>query len=152
VTPARRSATRAAAPSNPTTIRQPPTPPPDDQPIASGSARLTADSDSSESRSTVGWMPDWAIARTAATPSAKVGQRQPSYTFSSGTGRTRTVTEVITPKAPSEPSTSWRRSGPAAVAGAEPRVIVPVGVTTVRPTTSASKRPYPADAWPLDRV
>ena len=29
---------------------------------------------------------------------------------------------------------------------------MPVGVTTVSPTTRASKRPYPADAWPLDRV
>ena len=62
-------------------------------------------------------------------------------TFVAGTGRTRALTEVMTPKAPSEPSTSSRRSGPAALAGALPRVSVPIGVATVSPTTSASKRP-----------
>ena len=74
-------------------------------------------------------------------PSANESNRQPSYTFTAGTGRTRTVTEVITPNAPSEPSTSSRRSGPAALAGALPSSSVPSGVATVRPTTSASKRP-----------
>ncbi|PAZ10267.1 hypothetical protein CLM62_41915 [Streptomyces sp. SA15] len=44
----------------------------------------------------------------------------------------RTVTEVITPNAPSEPSTSWRRSGPAAVRGARPVSRVPSGVARVR--------------------
>ena len=109
--------------------------------MASGSARLTADSDSSESRSTVGRRPDCASVRRAATPSAKDAQRQPSYTLTPGAGRTRTVTEVMTPNAPSEPSTSCRRSGPAALAGAVPSVIAPVGVAMVSPTTSASKRP-----------
>ena len=52
-----------------------------------------------------------------------------------------TVTEVITPKTPSEPSTSWRRSGPAALAGAAPRSRRPEGVATVRRTTIESKRP-----------
>ncbi len=27
-----------------------------------------------------------------------------------------------------------------------------MGVATVRPTTRSSKRPYPAEAWPLERV
>ena len=86
-------------------------------PIASGRARLIAVSASSESRSTVGSRPAWASVRIASAPAANDGQRQPSYTLTSGSGRTRTVTAVITPNAPSEPRTSWRRSGPAALAG-----------------------------------
>ncbi len=79
--------------------------------------------------------------RRAAAPAAKESTCQASYTFSTGTRRTRTLTAVITPNAPSDPSTSWRRSGPAAVAGAVPSDRVPCGVATVRPTTIASKRP-----------
>ena len=113
---------------------------------------MIAVSFSSDSRSTVGISPDWARVRSAVAPSAKDATCHASYTFSAGSRRTRTRTEVITPKTPSEPSTSWRRSGPAAFAGAEPSERVPAGVATVRPTTSASKRPYPALDWPLDRV
>jgi glycerol-3-phosphate dehydrogenase len=58
-------------------------------------------------------------------PAANDGHRQPSYVASAGARRTRTVTDVMTPKAPSEPSSSWRRSGPAAVPAAGPVPDVP---------------------------
>ena len=62
------------------------------------------------------------------------------------------MTAVTTPKAPSEPITTSRRSGPAALAGELPSTSSPCGVATRRPTTSESKRPYPAEDWPLERV
>ncbi|GAA0255831.1 hypothetical protein GCM10009527_059790 [Actinomadura nitritigenes] len=107
---------------------------------------------SSDSRSTTGSGPSWARRRSAAAPSANDANRQPSYARSGGTGRIRTVTEVMTPNAPSEPRTSWRRSGPAADFGARPSSRVPSGVATVRPVTMSSNRPYPAEACPLERA
>ena len=71
-----------------------------------GSARLIAVSDSSDSRSTVGISPACARVRIASEPASKDGHRQPSYDVTAGARRTRTVTEVMTPKAPSEPSSS----------------------------------------------
>ena len=58
-------------------------------------------------------------------PRRRTGTASPRTTRSAGAGRTRTVTAVITPRAPSEPRNSWRRSGPAAERGARPRSIVP---------------------------
>ena len=89
----------------------------------------------------MGSSPACARTRIASAPAPNDGQRHPSYVVTSGARRTRSVTEVMTPNAPSEPRTSWRRSGPAALAGAEPRSSEPVGVATVSPTTIASKRP-----------
>ena len=43
-------------------------------------------------------------------------------------------------------------TGPAADAGARPRSSTPAGVTTRRPRTMSSKRPYPAESCPEDRV
>lgn len=120
--------------------------------MASGWARPTSVSVSSDRRSTVGRGPSWASRRSAVAPSWKERNRQPSYTRVSGRGRIRTVTEVMTPKAPSEPRISWRRSGPAAERGARPVSMVPSGVARVRPSTISSKRPYPADACPLERA
>jgi hypothetical protein len=107
---------------------------------------------SSDSRRTVGSGPSCASARTAREPAANDGNDQPVYERASGSGRTRRVSSVITPKAPSEPSSSCRRSGPAADLGARPISRSPVGVATRRPSTISSKRPFPADAWPLERV
>jgi hypothetical protein len=75
------------------------------------------------------------------TPAAKESNRHAWYTERSGAGRTRSVSSVITPKAPSEPSSSWRRSGPAADAGARPTASSPCGVAARRASTSWSNRP-----------
>jgi hypothetical protein len=83
----------------------------------------------------------WASRRSAARPSSKVRNDHASSCTTSGADRTRSVSSVITPNAPSEPSTSARRSGPAADAGARPTESVPTGVAMRRATTSSSKRP-----------
>ena len=67
-------------------------------------------------------------------------------------GRTRSATRVITPNAPSEPSTSWRSDGPAAVPGASSVASEPAGVTHSSATTCASMRPCPVEVWPAERV
>jgi len=51
------------------------------------------------------------------------------------------VTSVITPSAPSEPISSWRKSGPAAVAGRSRATISPAGVTQRSPVTSSAIAP-----------
>jgi hypothetical protein len=79
--------------------------------------------------------------RSAATPAAKESKRHAWYTERSGAGRTRSVSSVITANAPSEPSSSWRRSGPAADAGARPSTSSPSGVAARSPSTSWSNRP-----------
>ena len=115
-------------------------------------ARLTIVSVSSDSRITVGPVPCCSTARSAAAPVAKSGNRNASCRTTSGTGWIRTVTRVHTPNAPSEPSSHCRRSGPAADAGARLASIAPTGVTTVSPRTISSKRPYPAELCPDERV
>ena len=56
------------------------------------------------------------------------------------------------PARPSEPRTSWRRSGPAADAGWVGRSSGPAGVSTCPPANSASIRPKPIDSWPTERA
>ena len=101
---------------------------------------------------TVGPAPCCSTARSAAAPVAKSGKRNASCRTTSGTGWIRTRTRVHTPNVPSDPRSHCRRSGPAAEAGARPASITPTGVTTVNPRTISSKRPYPAELWPEDRV
>jgi hypothetical protein len=62
------------------------------------------------------------------------------------------VASVITPRTPSEPTSSSRSAGPAAVAGTGFVSMSPVGVAIRTATTISSIRPYPVDAWPADRV
>ncbi len=107
---------------------------------------------SSLTRRTVGRMPRCVASRKAAVAAAKVGKVHEPYDVTAGTGRIRTVTSVSTPKAPSEPRNSSRRSGPAALEGARPSCSSPAGVATRRACTRSSNRPYPREAWPLDRV
>ena len=66
--------------------------------------------------------------------------------------RTRSATRVITPSAPSDPRTSWRSDGPAAVPGASSVASDPIGVTHSSATTCASNRPCPVEDCPAERV
>jgi hypothetical protein len=59
---------------------------------------------------------------------------------------------VIAPSVPSDPSTSARRSGPAALDGAPSVASSPAGVAQRTAATSSSKRPKPVEAWPAERV
>ncbi len=68
------------------------------------------------------------------------------------TGRTRSATRVITPSAPSEPTTSSRSDGPAAVPGAPSVASSPAGVAQRSATTFSSIRPCPVEDWPAERV
>ena len=58
----------------------------------------------------------------------------------------------MTPNAPSEPSTSWRSDGPAAVPGTSSVASEPAGVTHSSAMTCASKRPCPVEDCPAERV
>ncbi len=81
-------------------------------PAAEARPRVTRVSASSESRVTSGSASAWASERTSSRPEAKSAAIQASYRRFSGAGRTRTVTSVIAPSTPSEPSASWRSDGP----------------------------------------
>ncbi len=59
---------------------------------------------------------------------------------------------MITPSVPSEPTTSSRSAGPAAVCGVSSVRSSPAGALSATWVTSSSKRPYPLDAWPAERV
>ena len=98
-----------------------------------------------------GAIPPCSSARSSSAPSMNEPTVQPSNA-SSCSGRTRSATRVITPKAPSEPSTSCRSDGPAAVPGASSVASEPAGVTHSSATTCSSKRPCPVEAWPAERV
>ena len=58
----------------------------------------------------------------------------------------------MTPSTPSEPIASSRSDGPAAVWGVSRVAISPAGESRRIELTSASKRPYPLEAWPAERV
>src|SRR5680860_1093616 len=148
VTAARVDATWSEVSSYPVIMRQPDA---SEAPTSLGFASPTKVSASSDRRRMVGVGPTWASMRSAVAPSTNEPKRHASYTLVSGTGRTRTVTEVITPKAPSEPMTTSRRSGPAAFAGALPSSRVPMGVDTLTTTKRETKRQYTAEARPNER-
>ena len=63
-------------------------------------------------------------------PARNRGKRRRESLLARAAGATRTVASVRMPSRPSEPSTSWRRSGPAAEAGKGGRSSVPAGVST----------------------
>ena len=67
-------------------------------------------------------------------------------------GRRRSVISVSTPSAPSEPTSSSRIDGPAAVLGTVAVDSSPAGAAARSETTLAAIRPRPEDAWPGERV
>ena len=67
-----------------------------------------------------GAIPSCSSWRSTSAPSRNEPTVHPSYAAACS-GRTRSATRVITPNAPSEPSTSCRSEGPAAVPGASKR-------------------------------
>ena len=95
----------------------------------------------SDNRATSGAAPRCSTSRKASTPSANERKNHPSKRRSAGRGRTRRVTSVITPSAPSEPTTTSRREGPAAVPGNAATASSPAGAVHRTPRTSSSKRP-----------
>ena len=107
---------------------------------------------SSDRRATSGARPSCSSRRSASAPSANERANQPSWRLPAATGRTRSATRVITPSAPSEPTTSSRSDGPAAVPGAPSVASSPAGVAQRSATTFSSIRPCPVEDWPAERV
>ena len=99
-----------------------------------------------------GASPSCSRRRSASQPSAKERANQPSWRCAAASGRTRRATRVITPIAPSEPTTSSRSAGPAALAGAPSVASSPDGVAQRSATTFSSIRPCPVEDWPAERV
>ena len=151
----RRTATDSSVPSQPhtSTLR-----PFSAMPIARPLALLPASasdirvSASSESRATSGASSSCASARSASRPSSKPRNAQPSSRRAAGTGNTRSPTLVIAPSTPSEPMTSSRSDGPAAVDGTASVASSPDGVAQRSAITFSSIRPCPVEDWPAERV
>ena len=73
---------------------------------------------SSESRATSGSACSRAsVAQRLARRRRSSRRRRPRRRARAGAGRTRSESSLITPSVPSEPTSSWRRPGPAALAG-----------------------------------
>ena len=98
-----------------------------------------------------GAIPSCSSRRNSSAPSRNEPTVHASYA-AERSGRTRSATRVITPNAPSEPSTSCRSDGPAAVPGASSVANDPTGVTHSSATTCASMRPCPVEDCPAERV
>ena len=109
-------------------------------------------SPSSERRATSGIACSPASTRSARTPASKPSKKTPSYAWAAGAARTRSESSEMTPSVPSEPMTSARKSGPAAVAGNGARSSAPAGARMRSPTTIFAIAPYPLDACPAERV
>ena len=90
--------------------------------------------------------------RTASCADAQSRTAQASRRSTSGTGVARRTTSVRIPSRPSDPSTSWRRSGPAAEAGNGGISSVPAGASSVPPANSCSMRPTPMLRSPAPRA
>ena len=58
----------------------------------------------------------------------------------------------MTPSVPSEPRIISRSAGPAALCGVSRVLSSPAGAMSLADVTSESKRPYPVEAWPAERV
>src|SRR4029450_4473391 len=88
----------------------------------------------------------------AASPDSQVGNRYPRITRTSGIRCTCTVTSVITPSRPSEPSTISRTLGPVEVWGSGRICSTLPGMTTRTPRAMSEMSPYLSDCMPEDRV
>ena len=95
---------------------------------------------------------DRARSRAASRPSAQPGIAQASKRSASGSGVVRSTTSVRNPSRPSDPRTSWRRSGPAAEAGNGGRSREPAGASRTPPANSCSIRPRPRLRIPEPRA
>src|SRR5438445_695308 len=93
-----------------------------------------------------------AIARRAATPSAKLENNRDSNRRTRGNGWTRSVACVITPRAPSEPRTSSFRLGPCDSFGTDRTSRTRAGETSRTPTTRSSMLPYRFEWEPDARI
>jgi len=93
-----------------------------------------------------------AIARRAATPSAKLENKRDAKRRTEGNGWTRSVACVITPRAPSEPRTSSFRLGPCDSFGTERTSRTRAGETSRTPTTRSSMLPYRFEWEPDARI
>ena len=109
-------------------------------------ATVVAVSSSSDSRAMSGAARACASARSTSHPVSNPGTSHASKCSAAGSGTTRNVSSVITPSRPSEPSTSSRSEGPAALAGTGSVASSPSGVTQRIAATSASNRPTPVEA------
>jgi hypothetical protein len=92
----------------------------------------------------VGWLePDCASARLHATAESHRANVQLAPARHVGTGTTRSHASVITPSAPSEPTSRRSGSGPAPLDGWRCVAIAPAGVTTVSACARSSIRVGP---------
>src|SRR3954451_8270038 len=92
------------------------------------------------------------ISCMAARPASQLGNRYACMTRFSGSRCTCTVTSVMTPRRPSEPSTISRVLGPVEVLGRARTTSVPPGWTTRIPREMRAMSPYLSDCMPDDRV
>jgi hypothetical protein len=120
--------------------------------VRSASERFVAVSSGVLTRSIEIGTPLWARRRAPARAASQCGKNAASNRSASGRGETRTIARVRIPMRPSDPSTMWRRSGPAAEAGNGGSRRIPAGVTTVPPANRSSMRPWPRLCCPLERV
>ncbi len=93
-----------------------------------------------------------AMLRAASIAASQPGSAQASNRSTSGSGEVRSTTSVRIPSRPSEPSTIWRRSGPAADAGNGGIRIVPAGASRPPPAYRPSIRPRPKERSPEPRA
>ena len=99
-----------------------------------------------------GAAPSCSSRRSASAPSANERANHASWRRTAGSGRTRSVTSVIAPSAPADPTTSSRNDGPAAVEGTRSVASSPAGAASRTATTFSSIRPCPVEDCPAERV
>src|SRR4249919_1207245 len=92
------------------------------------------------------------ISCIAASPASQDGNRYPKITRTSGIRCTCTVTSVMTPSRPSEPSTIWRTLGPVDVCGNGRTSSTLPGMITRMPRAMSEISPYLSDCMPDERV
>ena len=91
---------------------------------------------------TAGLSPRCIVSRSASMPASSDGSATASNRRWAGNGTSSTVTRVITPSVPSEPTNSCVSSGPTACRGTGiVSITSPVGVTTRSATTRSSILP-----------
>ena len=103
-----------------------------------GPAWVSSDSAGSSRRQLEGLRPDCASSRTASAPLANDSKATPPDSFQRGRSRTRTQASVITPRIPSEPSSSRSGLGPAPEPGSLRLSQRPPGVIARTDSTRSS--------------
>src|SRR5215217_7527319 len=92
------------------------------------------------------------ISCMAASPASQEGNKYPKITRTSGMRCTWTVTSVITPSRPSDPSTISRTLGPVEVCGNGRSSNTLPGIMTRMPRAMSEMSPYLSDCMPDDLV